>query len=305
MRFMTRQNGLAAAMIVAAFGAAHAQEVSVAGDDQASAFIFTPVEELAVNYDVNLGGLTLGSGRMRVNLSETDYDAQISIRTAGLADWLFNSTYDNTSRGARVGDDIYPTEYNSDFRGRRDDDYQLVEIGYEGMTPYLINSDPSYGPRLERFPVTEEQRENSYDPLNAAMHLIAGMPFSEDAPCGDRIRVFDGRRRYDLVMEYGGREDITVRRGEVWDGETLVCQLNYEEVAGFKPQPEDDELPRPPMTLYIAELDEGYFVPVRVRAPTPLGSMVMIATYLRVRDVVPDHAGGEAPDDSAVAAPVN
>jgi len=249
--------------------------------------------------------LTLGSGRMRVNLSETDYDAQISIRTAGLADWLFNSTYDNTSRGARVGDDIYPAEYNSDFRGRRDDDYQLVEIGYEGTTPYLINSDPSYGPRLERFPVTEEQRENSYDPLNAAMHLISGMPFSEDAPCGDRIRVFDGRRRYDLVMEHVGYEEIRVRRGEVWDGETLVCQLNYEEVAGFKPQPEDDELPRPPMTLYIAELDEGYFVPVRVRAPTPLGSMVMIATFLRMREVVPDHAGGEATDDSAVAAPSN
>lgn len=301
MKRTIRQIGFAAAMMTAAIGAAHAQDDE---EDVASAFIFEPVEELAVNYDVNLGGLTLGSGRMRVNLSETTYDAQIAIRTAGLADWLFNSTYDNTSRGARVDNDIFPSEYNSDFHGRRDDDFQLVEIGYDGTTPYLVSSDPSYGPRLERFPVTEEQRENSYDPLNAAMYLISGMPFSEEAPCGDRIRVFDGRRRYDLVMEHVGYEDIRVRRGEVWDGEVLVCQLNYEEVAGFKPQPEDDELPRPPMTLYIAELEEGYFVPVRVRAPTPLGSMVMVATFLRVREVVPDHAGGETADGS-VAAPVN
>ena len=304
MKPMTRQFGLPVAMMLAALGAAHAQEADEAGDDQASAFIFTPVEELAVNYDVNLGGFTLGSGQLRTTYTEDSYDARISIRTAGLADWLFNSTYDNTSSGARVNGDIFPAEYNSDFRGRREDDYQVVEIGYEGTTPYLVNSDPSYGPRLERFPVTEEQRENSYDPLNAAMHLIAGMPFSEEEPCGDRIRVFDGRRRYDLVMEHVGYEDIRVRRGEVWDGETLVCQLNYEEVAGFKPQPEDDELPRPPMTLYIAEMDEGYYVPVRVRAPTPLGSMVMVATFLRAREVVPDHAGGETANGS-VAAPVN
>jgi hypothetical protein len=102
-----------------------------------------------------------------------------------------------------------------------------------------------------------------------------------------------------------GHEDIRVRHGEVWDGDTLVCQLNYEEVAGFKPQPEDDELPRPPMTIYIAHLDEGYYVPVRVRAPTPLGSMVMVATFLRVRDVVPEHAGGDDVSDTAVSAPAN
>jgi hypothetical protein len=307
MKTMMKRTGMAMALAAVAFaGAAAAQDTEDAGEeDLASAYIFSPVEELAVNYDVNLGGLTLGSGRLRVDLSETDYDARISIRTAGLADWLFNSTYENTSRGAREGTDIFPREYNSDFRGRRDDDYQLVEIGYDGTTPHLVSSDPSYGPRLERFPVTEEQRTHSYDPLNAAMHLISGMPFSEDAPCGERIRVFDGRRRYDLVMEYVGHEDIRVRRGEVWDGEALVCHLNYEEVAGFKPQPEDDELPRPPMTLYIAELEEGYFVPVRVRAPTPLGSMVMVATFMRVREVVPDHAGGDDSSDTALAAPAN
>jgi len=300
MGLMTKKAALAMVAFFATLGMAQAQE----DDATASSFIFKPVQELAVNYDVNMGGLTLGSGRLRASFADDSYDAQISIRTAGLADWLFNSTYENTSSGARVGTDIFPAEYNSDFHGRRDDDYQLVHIGYDGTTPYLIDADPSYGRRLERFPVTDEQREHSYDPLNAAMYLISGMPFSEDAPCGDRIRVFDGRRRYDLVTEYVGHQDISVRHGEVWDGDVLVCQLNYEEVAGFKPQPEDDELPRPPMTVYIAELDEGYYVPVRVRAPTPLGSMVMVATFLRVRDVVPDHAGGET-NDTALAAPAN
>jgi len=301
MKKMMKRNIFALAAIVAAVGTAQAQDITEA---EAAAFAPTPVEELAVNYDVNMGGFTLGSGQLRAQIMDTAYDAQIYIRTAGLADWLFNSQYENTSNGSWVDGDIFPAAYNSDFRGRRDDDYQTVQIGYDETTPFLVDSDPSYGPRLERFPVTEEQRANSYDPLNAAMHLISGMPFTEEDPCGTRIRVFDGRRRYDLVMEYVGREDIRVRQGEVWDGETLVCQLNYEEVAGFKPQPEDDELPRPPMTLYIAELDEGYFVPVRVRAPTPLGSMVMAATFVRVRTVMPEPSVIDTTDVTS-AAPVN
>jgi len=301
MKKMMKRNVFALVAVVAAVGTAQAQDTAEA---EAAAFAPMPMEELAINYDVNMGGFTLGSGRLRAQIIDTEYDAQIDIRTAGLADWLFNSRYENTSSGRWLDGGIFPSGYNSDFRGRRDDDYQIVQIGYDETTPFLVESDPSYGPRLERFPVSEEQRANSYDPLNAAMHLISGMPFSEEAPCGTRIRVFDGRRRYDLVMEYVGRQDIRVRQGEVWDGETLVCQLNYEEVAGFKPQPEDDELPRPPMTLYIAELDEGYFVPVRVRAPTPLGSMVMVATFMRVRNVMPEPAMVDTTDVTA-AAPAN
>ncbi len=294
---MTRSICLAMTAALLAGGGAVAEETST----------LTPIEELAVNYDVNMGGLTLGEGRLRANFTDAAYDTRITIRTSGLAEWLFESRYENTSRGTRIGEGILPHEYNSDFRGRRQSDYQIVRIGYNDTTPYLIASDPSYGHRLERFPVTEEQRQNSYDPLNAAMHLVSGMSFSEEAPCGDRIRVFDGRRRYDIVMEHVGYRDIRVRGGEVWNGETLVCQLNYEEVAGFKPQPEDDELPRPPMTAFIAELDEGYFVPVRVRAPTPIGSLIMVATFMRVRDVTPEPVGAEAAEasDTTAAAPIN
>jgi len=289
---MMKRTGIAIVAALMASGTALAQESAPAP------------QELAVNYDVNMGGFTLGGGRLRASFTEVEYDARITIRTAGLANWLFNSRYNNTSAGRVDGDDIFPTEYNSDFRGHDDDDYQVVSIGYDETTPFLIEADPSYGRRLERFPVTDEQRADSYDPLNAALYLISGMPFSEEAPCGERIRVFDGRRRYDLVMEHVGYEDLRLRGGEVWDGETLVCHLNYEEVAGFKPQPEDDELPRPPLTVNIAQLEEGYHVPVRVRAPTPIGSMVMMATFMRVRDVEPAPLGEDAPDQS-VAAPVN
>ena len=289
---MTKQLLMVIAATLVGVGGAMAQEAPA------------PTQELAINYDVNLGGFTLGGGRLRANFTETDYDARISIRTAGLAEWLFNSTYENTSSGMRDGTDIFPSEYNSDFRGRRDDDYQVVRIGYDETTPFLIEADPSYGRRLERFPVTDEQRNNSYDPLNAALHLISGMPFTEEDPCGERIRVFDGRRRYDLVMEHIGYEDLRVRGGEVWDGQTLVCHLNYEEIAGFKPQPEDDELPRPPLTVYIAEVDEGFYVPVRVRAPTPIGSLVMIATFMRLRDAPPESDGASSTDVTVVA-PVN
>ena len=243
-----------------------------------------PGRELRINYDMKMGGFSLGSGRFRATFTDDHYVASTNLRTDGLADFLFQSTYATASEGAVEGDAIYPSSYFQDFDGRGDE-YQIVHIGYENVTPYLVEADPSYGRRLERFPVTEEQRENSYDPLNAAVHLITGMTFSDELPCGETIQIFDGRRRYNLKMTHEGTRDISVRNGEVWDGEVTVCKLSYEEVAGFKPQPEDEDLPRPPLTLFIAEIEEGFYIPVQVRAPTPIGHMVLSASHFRVRDV--------------------
>ncbi len=244
-----------------------------------------PAQRVAINYDFKLGGFSLGSGQLRVTFTDDTYEARTDLRTGGLADWLFQSRYVNTSAGARDGRTIYPDFYTSDFHGKDSDDFQVVRIGYDETTPYLVEAVPSYGRRLERFPVSDEQRENSFDPLNAAIQLVTGMTFTEDAPCGETVQIFDGRRRYDLVMTYIGEEHTRVRDGEVWDGPATVCELNYEEVAGFKPQPEDDELPRPPMTLHIVYVEDGdFFVPLRVRAPTPIGGVVMVASHFRIRD---------------------
>ncbi len=310
---MKLQTLLTPLLVVAGLGAglsaAQAQDQSVEQEMAALTPSGVPAEELRINYDVNMGGFSLGGGQLRMSFTDEGYVAQVNIRTSGLAEWLFQSRYLNTSEGTRAGREIHPAVYTSDFRGRRDTDYQVVRIGYDGATPYLVESDPSYGRRLERFPVTEEQRAGSYDPLNAAVHLIAGMAFSQEHPCGEVIPIFDGRRRYNLNMEYVGREDIRIRNGEVWDGEVLVCRLNYEEIAGFKPQPEDDELPRPPLTIYIAEIEDGrYYVPVRVRAPTPIGYMVMVASHIRIRDVMLEPEGLDTTDVTSAAprlAPTN
>ncbi len=261
-----------------------------------------PAQELRINYDMKMGGFSLGSGRFRATFTEDSYVATTNLHTDGLADFLFQSTYDTASEGAVVEDIMYPQTYFQDFDGRGDE-YQIVRIGYDQTTPYLVESDPSYGRRLERFPVTAEQRENSYDPLNAAIHLITGMTFSEELPCGETIQIFDGRRRYNLNMSYEGQDEIRVRNGEVWDGEVTVCKLQYEEVAGFKPQPEDEDLPRPPLTIYIAEIEEGYYIPVRVRAPTPIGSMVLSASHFRVIDTVVQPEGSADSIDVTSAAP--
>ncbi len=270
------------------------------------AVTLVPAQRVAINYDFNLGGFSLGSGQLRATFTDDTYEASTDLRTGGLADWLFQSRYLNTSAGSRDGRVIHPDHYTSDFRGKRDDDYQIVRIGYDDTTPYLVEADPSYGRRLERFPVTDEQREGSFDPLNAAIHLVTGMTFSAERPCGENVRIFDGRRRYDLIMTHVGEEEVSIRNGEVWDGAATVCELNYEEVAGFKPQPEDDELPRPPMTLYIGHVEDGdFYIPLRVRAPTPIGGVVMVASHFRIRDtqVALGETGTAEMFDASMAAP--
>ena len=58
-------------------------------------------QRVIINYDFKLGGFSLGSGQLRATFTDDTYEAHTDLRTGGLADWLFQSRYVNTSAGAR------------------------------------------------------------------------------------------------------------------------------------------------------------------------------------------------------------
>jgi hypothetical protein len=89
-------------------------------------------------------------------------------------------------------------------------------------------SSVAYDPRqLPAYaPLSDIDQRNVLDPLSAMLLPVAGAGPLDRANCDRRIRVYDGRRRFDLQMAYRGVEQTSSA------GQSVVCNASYVPIAG-------------------------------------------------------------------------
>jgi hypothetical protein len=88
-------------------------------------------------------------------------------------------------------------------------------------------SSVAYDPRVlpAYAPLSEAEQRNVLDPLSAMLVPITGKDALDHGNCQRRVRVYDGRRRFDLLMSYKSVESAPT-------GEALVCAATYVPIAG-------------------------------------------------------------------------
>ena len=98
---------------------------------------------------------------------------------------------------------------------------------------------------------------------------------SSAKPCGDTVRVFDGRRRYDIELKYEGQDKLKSDSG--YSGPAVKCTVTYKQLAGFKPNLNKGKA-LPVITAWFATFDSAaggpvkkFVVPVKIMTDTPYG----------------------------------
>lgn len=112
------------------------------------------------------------------------------------------------------------------FAGNHLESVQIVKKKSGGL--FKDASTVGYDPRqLPAYtPLVDAEQRNVLDPLSAMFLPITGTALDR-ANCNRRVRMYDGRRRFDLVMSYRGVEAATVGGTHA-----LVCETSYVPIAG-------------------------------------------------------------------------
>lgn len=126
-----------------------------------------------------------------------------------------------------------------------------------------------------RIPVTEADRQNVSDPLTA---MLIGTPLDANpltpAACDRLLEVFDGQRRYNLVLSYKRIDQIKVDVG--YAGPVLVCGVMLKPIAGYRA---DSMLVKyaggkRDMEIWFAPMASTPLIaPVRLVMPTLIGTL--------------------------------
>ena len=246
-----------------------------------------PASTIEFTYRLYAGGISFGKAAMTARLTGDDYKASALIETQGIVNKFWQSKIETASNG-KIGDTkVTPSEYDS-FTTRAPGQRQEVTLKFDPDGPSSLLVSPPYNEN--RFPVSDDQKKRSLDPLSAMLFLTTSYHANEEKPCQVVAPVFDGSRRYDIAFSFLKKTDVRMDNG-LYSGPALVCQVLYKQIAGYKQSIVDSRHPLPKIYAWVASFQSKsdptrrYMVPVRLWAESEFGIIVAVMDELKIDGV--------------------
>jgi hypothetical protein len=244
----------------------------------------SPASTLDLSYDLYVGGISLGKVAMSARFQGEDYKAISTVETKGIVNALWQARVEASSSGLVSDGRIQPSLYDS-FSQNRSSPRRHATLTFGPDGPKTLTSDPPYGE--ERYPVSETQRKRTLDPLSAVVYLATSTTAKQEKPCEAIAPIFDGRRRYDVAFNFVKKTEVHMDNG-LYNGPALVCQIHYNQIAGYQQSVIDQNKKFPKMFAWVipakSTIDPNryFMVPIRVWAETDYGVVVALASQAKL-----------------------
>lgn len=231
---------------------------------------------LSLGYDGRLI-LKVLDARINVQVANGGYHADIRLVSSGILALFKRLDQRASVDGVLQGGQAQPRTFqHRNLSGR------AVRVTWGGgqVNTYAT---PAY-PNMGSPPASQAQRLEATDPLTQAVRI--SLTAEGRSPCGQTIRIFDGKQRYDLVVSAGSGRAADSRERRIGLTDAVGCTLQYREVAGFRAKPPDQRNQgiRGAVRVGFGRLGQGGpWVLSSLRAPTMLGDAVVELREAQVR----------------------
>ena len=224
------------------------------------------------HYTISMTGVTIGEITWRIDIGATLYSMSASGKASGVLSVLMNGEGSVAAQGSIAADRLNPSSYKSTIAD--DDGTITLEMTFaDGIATEQITPQPPK--HADRVPITDDDRRGVADPLSAVLlptKLGGGALAATD--CDRTLKIYDGRRRYNLALSHGRLDKVVVEHG--YSGPVLICEVVLQPIAGYRA----DSLivkyvaGRRNMELWFAPIaGTSIMAPVRVLMPTLIGTL--------------------------------
>jgi Protein of unknown function (DUF3108) len=233
---------------------------------------------VSLSYEVYSGGFHLLTVDLDLAMAGQRYGITTRLQTTGFLSWFITWSQVSASEGTILSDAMEPMRHRSEghVRGRK----RTVEIDYDKGQVSAVRVEPPPVEDEERDEVPLAMQREAVDPMSAILGAVQRL--SAGRGCHGRLPVFDGRRRYDLVLTDRGRRAMPETRYSIFSGEAVQCDFAYEPIAGHirrRADPETrDKRGVQSGRVYAAVATGSLVMPVRVEID---GDWGMTVAHLR------------------------
>lgn len=201
------------------------------------------------------------------------YLVAADMMTTGNLALLYPFSQSLKASGALKGHRPQPASYRSNMRiwNRQ----ESVALTYSANGKVAIQAVPMT--RQAQQAQKQGYANGTMDP--ASLVVAVATAFARTGNCAGRYALFDGARRYDLILEQGGFADLDPIGASYYAGSATECTATPELVAGFQQSALNASLYPQSAKLWLAPAIAGFpSVPVRIIAESSFGEMTLELT---------------------------
>jgi hypothetical protein len=230
---------------------------------------------ITANYGVYWAGLHFGDVRLVITVRDSDYQMKGDGRFSVLGGLIYEGSGGTTSAGKLSKSGPQPSLYTLSYSGG--DKHGDVRISFAGDAVSAVSTSPKERPNPKNILVTKEQLRGVLDPMTGAfLRVRPNLPEADLKVCDETIPVFDGKLRFNIVLEPKQQTRVESKTPNGYSGLAAVCGVKFVPISGFRP---DDRgikymsshsdaievwlVPLPSTVLYL---------PYRISVPTAFGS---------------------------------
>jgi len=231
---------------------------------------------VALDYEVRFGPLQILAIRNTTRLHDDHYEATSEMRTVGMVAWLFPWTAEATTSGRGSGAALTPDRHRAHGAIRGTARSVAIEYGRDGLVTAEVTPPADLD---ERDPVPAALQQSTIDPLTAGLAAVT-------SGCAGTLRVFDGRRRYDMVLADQGEAEVPPSSHALYQGLARRCRATITPVAGFWRRSAQEDYRPSLLDSWIAAPRPGLLpVPVYLELTAPRGT---VGIYLSAASALAD-----------------
>jgi hypothetical protein len=236
-------------------------------------------QKLEARYVISMTGIRVGQSTWTVKMDAEHYSVSATGGSVDIINVLVRGEGSAEAAGDIKNGRLVPTSFSSSLveDGQKIDLKMTMEDGV--VTAVKDNGPP---PDADRVPLTQAHAQGVIDPLSALLIPNEGNDTLAQESCNRTLAVFDGRRRYDLVLSFKRTEAL---RGNGYAGRALVCNVILHPIAGHRADSMIMKYvaERRDMEIYFAPIvGTRFLAPLRLMVPTLIGTMAIQATSFEV-----------------------
>lgn len=214
----------------------------------------------------------IGHLHFKSNINGTSYTlaADTKISTA-----IFKYAAQMSSTGAAPATRAQPIDYNYSYRQKtlfKKKKVKSLNIAFDPAGVSKVTFVPPDGLSKEVVPVTPAHLKGVLDPLSAVMALSLG---NLARPCEQRLPIYDGKQRFDVVFTPSGKPAAT--KGD------HVCRVHLVPISGHKKGEGAAAVVNGNIELVLRPVPKAnVIIPFKVTVPTIIGSAVLTSEQVDI-----------------------
>ena len=223
-------------------------------------------------FEVQFGNLIVGKAEVSLIKDEKKLRVKAKTKTAGFLNAFYEYQGELISWSLKNGEvwKSHKFSTNGFFKNKN----RISELNWDKDNLVSYKIDPVLDLK-EVHDIDKSTLDEVIDPLTSIINVIENIKATKT--CDQSFKIFDGRRRYDLITKSLGKENLKNDRPKSFSGNVTICGVKMIPIGGHrlksKWKPKQDKFSD--FKIYFGKISSGLLFPVRMNLERWFGTVVV------------------------------